>query len=238
MWKRLSILRLLSGVSVRPSCVGGSFCWSADSKDPSFTGGICGLGRSAVILLPEAWEKKLAAGALDVVRRKRLWEIRAGLPFRAFMVGTGWNLAGCWIGAFLFDLHARPSAIALALHGFWMTIWGFVGLLLLPSASRGSVHSSDRAAAAEGSDVTGWIQAFPEIVGENGSRNSLVQRIFYPIPSAAERLSGLDTGRALPVLGNVARTNLYLSLSTLTPLGRCVHCNVGRPELWVFAPSD
>jgi len=62
--------------------------------------------------------------------------------------------------------------------------------------------------------------------------------VFYPIPSAQERLRALGKAPALPVIGNVARTNLFLSLATLTLLGRCVHCNAGRPELWVFPPSD
>lgn len=238
IWKRLAVLKLLSGDVVRSSSAGGFSCWSVHSKDPAFTGGICGLGRRAVLVLPERWERMLGETALDVVRRKRLWEIRAGLPGRTFVALTGWNLFGCGIGSWLFDLHARLPANALALHGFWMTVWGFVGLLLLPGASRSAVHASDRAVAAEGCDVAGWIRAFPGIVGEDGSPNRLVQRVFYPIPSAAERLCGLESRGGLPVIGQVARTNLYLSLSTLTPLGRCVHCNVGRPELWVFAPSD
>jgi hypothetical protein len=238
MWKRLSVLKLLTGVSVRPCSVGGASGWSVDSKDPSFTGGIYGLGRWAVLVLPGVWEKRLEKAALDVVLRRRLWEILEGIPGRTFVVLTGWNLFGCWIGSSLFDLHTRHPVNALALHGFWMTLWAFVGLLLLPGASRSSVHASDCAVAAEGCDVTGWIQAFPLLVGEDGSPNRLVQLVFYPIPSAAERLRGLETRRALPVFGQVARTNLYLSLATLTLLGRCVHCNVGRPELWVFAPSD
>jgi hypothetical protein len=37
--------------------------------------------------------------------------------------------------------------------------------------------------------------------------------------------------------GNLARSNLYYSWATFTLLGRAVHCNVGRPSLWVFPPS-
>lgn len=238
MWARLSVLQLLAGVRVRPSSTGDSFCLSADAIDPAFTGGISGMGRSAVILWPAAWEKAFAGTRLEVVRRKRLWEIRSGLPARAFLAATAWNIAGCWTGAWLLELPARVAEHALLLHGFWMTVWGFVGLLLLPSASRSSVYASDHAVAAEGLDVAGWIQTYPGITGEDGSPKLLVQRVFYPIPSAGERLRWFKTFPVLPVLGNVARTNLYLSLATLTLLGRCVHCNVGRPELWVFAPTD
>ena len=39
------------------------------------------------------------------------------------------------------------------------------------------------------------------------------------------------------VAGNLARSNLYYSWASFTLLGRAVHCNVGRPSLWVFPPS-
>jgi hypothetical protein len=111
-------------------------------------------------------------------------------------------------------------------------------LLILPSFSRSSVFSTDRAAAAQGCDAKGWIQKFPTLTGEDGNAKALVQRVFYPIPSAAERLSRLEDSTLPPIFGSVARVNLFLSLATLTILGRCVHCNVGRPELWIFPPSD
>ena len=119
-----------------------------------------------------------------------------------------------------------------------MTLWGFVGLLVLPSLSRSAVFGSDKAASIDGCDATGWIRQVPAITGEDGSGQVLLQRIFYPIPSTDERLRHLAGASSRPVLGNVARTNLYLSLATMTFLGRCVHCNVGRPELWIFPPSD
>ena len=126
----------------------------------------------------------------------------------------------------------------MLLQACWMTLWGFVGLLVLPSLSRSSVFAADRAAAASGSDAANWIRQVPSITGEDGSGRLLLQRIFYPIPSTEERLRHLAIANPLPVFGNVARANLYLSLATLTFLGRCVHCNVGRPELWIFPPSD
>ena len=100
------------------------------------------------------------------------------------------------------------------------------------------MFAADRAAVAQGCDAAGWIVKFPELTGEDGNARTVLQRVFYPIPSARERLHWLGSPPSLPVVGNVARMNLFLSLATLTFLGRCVHCNVGRPELWVFPPSD
>lgn len=37
---------------------------------------------------------------------------------------------------------------------------------------------------------------------------------------------------------HAARTTLFLSWSCLGLLSRAVHCNAGRPELWVLLPTD
>jgi hypothetical protein len=37
---------------------------------------------------------------------------------------------------------------------------------------------------------------------------------------------------------HVARLTLFLSWSCLGLLSRAVHCNAGRPELWVLLPTD
>ena len=118
-----------------------------------------------------------------------------------------------------------------------MTLWAFGGLLTLPSLSRRAVFAADRAAMDAGHDPRGWIARFPGLVGEDGGSNATVQTIFYPVPSARRRLLALAAFPAGFVPGNLARNNLYYSWSTLTLLGRAVHCNVGRPSLWVFPPS-
>lgn len=235
---RRHVLRLVAGVRARSSDFARCAGWGVGSTDPSFTGESCGIGRGAVILLPERWKTLLSASQMAIVVGRRLWQLENNLPARSLLSCLCWNLAGCQAGAFLLELPGRLPEQAMLLQYFWMTLWGFLGLLILPGISRSSVFAADRAAAARGLDVESWIQSFPNITGEDGNPGALVQRVFYPIPSAGERLSRLAASKHLPILGNVARTNLFLSLATLTILGRCVHCNVGRPELWVFPPSD
>lgn len=75
------------------------------------------------------------------------------------------------------------------------------------------------------------------MTGEDGNDRPWVEAIFYPIPSAARRIESLASPVRRPVLGDLARSQLYYSLAGLTLLGRSVHCNVGRPALWVFPPS-
>lgn len=235
---RRQVLRFVSGVRADPADLAGHAVLGADSTDPSFTGATCGIGGSALILLPERWRKSLSHSQIATLIQRRLWEVETHLPARSLLASLCWNLAGCQSGSLVLALPGRLPEQALLLQCFWMTLWGFLGLLILPALSRSSVLGADRAAKAKNLDAKGWIEAFPAITGEDGNPKFLVQRVFYPIPSAEERIRGLATSPDLPFLGNVARTNLFLSLATLTILGRCVHCNVGRPELWVFPPSD
>ncbi len=235
---RRRILFLASGGGQNRSKFAGSSCWGVDSRDPSFTGGTSGLGRGAAILLPNAWKSQLSGPQLQTVVHRRLWEIKHNLPARSFASVFVWNLVGCGVGSYALGLPTRSPGHAMLLQTCWMTLWGFVGLLVLPSLSRSSVFEADKAASIDGCDAAAWIRQVPAITGEDGSGQVLLQRIFYPIPSTEERLRHLSGAPSLPVLGNVARANLYLSLATITFLGRCVHCNVGRPELWIFPPSD
>ncbi len=237
LWRQ-QILGLVSGTRVHPTKVAGAAAWSADSRDPSFTGGTVGLGRYAKILLPEPWQLNLTGAQLHTLVQRRLWEMKNNLPARSLLFVLLWNLTGCRAGSVFLELPGRLPESALVLQFCWMTLWGFLGLLLLPTLSRSAVFAADCAAVASGCDAGDWIQQFPNITGEDGNARTVLQRVFYPIPSAQERLRALGKAPALPVIGNVARTNLFLSLATLTLLGRCVHCNVGRPELWVFPPSD
>ncbi len=44
--------------------------------------------------------------------------------------------------------------------------------------------------------------------------------------------------RSIHGFWNVARTTLFLSWACGGFLARAVHCNIGRPELWVLFPTD
>lgn len=235
---RRQILSLVSGPQQVRSTVVGVQCCSVASLDPAFTGGTYGVGEHATILLPEAWKTRLSASQINTVVQRRLWEIKSNLPARSFLFVLLWNLFGCGLGSHLLEITSRLPAHAMLLEACWMTLWGFVGLLTLPSLSRSTVFGADRAAAAAGCDAEGWIHLVPEITGEDGGSTPLSQRIFYPVPSTTQRLRDLKLTSTQQAFGNVARTNLFLSLGTLTFLGRCVHCNAGRPELWIFPPAD
>jgi hypothetical protein len=208
-------------------------------QDPSFTGSWIGWGRWTRPLLPASWGERIPPGfrATEIARRQAM--ISAGLPDRSSLVLLLFYLVGSEVGRRWVLGPVGELTPALVGQAAWMTLWTFLGLLVLPSPSRGSVLWADRQAADSGHPAEPWVEAFPRLVGEDGSDRPWVQRIFYPIPSAGTRRRHLhDSPSAGPgwLPGPLARTHLYLSLATLTPLGRTVHCNVGRPALWIHPP--
>lgn len=232
---RRQIFGALAGTTISEIPREGRKSLTAAVNDTAFTGGIVGFGARARSLWPARWLEALPKSELAVESFRRGWQIRHGLNDRALVAVLGWNLAGTALGTFAFALAQRTPAEALFGHACWMTLWAFVGLLVLPALSRSTVFAADRAAADAGLAPADWIAHFPDFTGEDGSASASVQTIFYPIPSAKIRLRLINT--ASFVLGSLARNNLYYSWATLTLLGRAVHCNVGRPALWVFPPS-
>ncbi len=230
--------RAIVGAPLRPgNCTGGAAVLFQAVDDPAFTGGIIGLGRRAEVLLPESWRERLPRPELEVELFRRRWQIGQALHLRAFLMLLLWNLAGSLLGTMAFGLAALPTGLALIGLACWMTLWTFISLLVLPALSRAVVLAADRGAAAAGLDAGTWIRRFPGIIGEDGNPRAVLQNIFYPIPAARIRLRSLARPHTGFVAGNLARNNLYYSWAAFTPLGRAVHCNVGRPALWVFPPS-
>ncbi len=234
---RRFLLRAVAGVVVKAAPTEGESRLIATATDPAFTGGILGLGPTAQTLLPERWLASESREDLAAESVRRQWQLDNALPLRTFLVVLGWNLLGGWAGSTAFELAARTPAEALVGYACWMTLWAFGGLLILPALSRPAVFAADRAALDAGHDPRRWIARFPNLVGEDGSPSGAVQAIFYPIPSARWRLDRLATPVSGFIPGHLARANLYYSWATLTLVGRAVHCNIGRPALWVFPPS-
>lgn len=234
---RVWCLRLVGGVRAKLTLEGGKMLL-ADAADSAFTGAVTGWGRRAVSLWPASWVERVPQDEQAAEQSRRRWQIETRLAGQTLLLVLGWNASGSALGSVLCHLAMYPPAAALLGHACWMTLWTFGSLLLLPSLSRQAVFAADRAAFAAGNNPRSWIVRFPGLVGEDGGTSDIVQSIFYPVPSARRRLQRLEdgTGSGL-VCGNLARANLYYSWSGCTWLGRAVHCNVGRPALWVFPPS-
>ena len=119
----------------------------------------------------------------------------------------------------------------------------FLGLLVLPTPSRAAALAAD-AFALEGledrrDDLVAALGALDRFADDEPERSPGVERIFHPVPSLGSRTRADLRGPARErAPWHLARTAIYLSIAGLNPLHRLVHCNAGRPDLWVFMPAD
>ncbi len=207
------------------------------AADPSFVGGIVGLpGRDHVVLCA-TWDAD--TGRIQAARREAVRV--SGARALGVVVAVAFNLSGLAVALWATDTHAT-SVAGLATLALWMTLWSFLGLLVLPSFSRPAVVAVDRATMASGidrEDLTRALRRLDAAQDDEPRRNGLVETIFHPVPSLERRLAALDApGAELPQPWHTARMALFLSWASFGLLSRAVHCNCGRPELWVLFPGD
>lgn len=86
-----------------------------------------------------------------------------------------------------------------------------------------------------------WSFARPWVLGvivqdDEPERAVWIERVFHPVPSVDNRRR-LTRSRSFGAW-HATRMMLFLSWSCLGLLSRAVHCNAGRPELWVLLPTD
>jgi hypothetical protein len=214
-----------------------------DAQHPHVTGGAFGLPFRAAWLFPERWSAKPERVALDlqVVRRREI--VRSGARDRGVLLAVAWN---AWPLLLALAVWGAPVAAAdvvrVALVG---TLGSFVGVLLLPTPSRWAVHRADLGAVTAGADPERLAAALDELdLDQDGEpdRPEVVEAVFHPIPALRSRRAvlagGGDPGPRVGPAWHAARVALYTSWAGVGFLGRAVHCNLGRPEVWVFLPSD
>ncbi len=213
--------------------------WPA--SDEGFTGGWFGLPGRESLVLPARWMQGLAPDELAAIATRRAAVLASGARTRGVLAALGFNATGLLFAAWLpgAGFHSVAALVTTAL-GF--TLWSFLGLLLLPSLSRAAVIAGDAAAARHGvaPDVLGRaITQLDRWQDDEPARAPVVETIFHPVASVSRRLAHLAADDVPPSgAWHVARVALFTSWATLGLLPRAVHCNVGRPHLWVALPAD
>lgn len=211
-----------------------------ESLDPGFSGGYSGLPGLSRLILPRHWTRLLSAEALSAELLRRAGVLATGARTRGVLLAMGWNLAGFMISAAMpwVRLDTVFGVIQVTLG---CTLWSFLGLLALPSFSRPAVIEADRWALEHGATPASLLLAMTEIdqmQEDEPSRSKWIERIFHPVPSIENRLKAIETGHKPAGAWQAARLALYLSWAHFGLLSRAVHCNSGRPELWVILPGD
>jgi hypothetical protein len=213
---------------------------SAESADEGFTGGIVGVLRPRFHLLPMKWREVLGADGYSLAANRRSLAIKTGSWWRGRLVALLFTAVGLLVSSLLVGSSQLGSAWGTIQLSLWFSLWSFLGLLTLPTLSRRGVIEIDERAQAEGypaSVLRTNTERLDRLQDGEPARPSLVETIFHPVPSVENRLEG---PRSHHVVGfwDAARTTIYLSIAGLGLLGRAVHCNCGRPSLWVFLPTD
>ncbi|MBB6048422.1 hypothetical protein [Armatimonas rosea] len=212
---------------------------SASGGGHYFTGGITGLPGRERVLIPQHWEETLTPEQLQVVLLRRRGAVQTGARTRGLLLAFGWNLAGFSLAlALAGGLGAVSQLVTVSLGS---TLWSFLGVLLLPAPSQRGVIEADQYALKNGASrevLESVIRQLDTLQDDEPARSERVERIFHPLPSVRRRLQHLDSPSTGYGAWHGARMALYFSWAGLGLLSRAVHCNAGRPDVWVFLPSD
>ncbi len=208
------------------------------ADDPAFAGGWTG-ARARTLVVPARWAA-LSRRAL-VAQLARRASVRRAAHHYGVLLALAWNAAGLALALWGAGVDARGAAGVVTLVAL-VVPWTFLGLLLLPTPSRTAVLAADAAAArVAGTDAVQDAIAELDVWQDDApARPPLVETIFHPVPARTRRATALQEGRAPRGAGahQAARHALYLAWALASPLARAVHCNVGRPSLWVLFPGD
>lgn len=212
-----------------------------DTPDEGFVGGWTGI-RATSLMVPSRWSALPAQQLTALLVRRRLIS-SSGAHLRGVLGAVLWNCAGFALVLGVTQIQLTSSADFVVLMA-GMTLWAFVGVLLLPTPSRAAVFEADRVTASERGVAALWtaIETVDRMQDDEPTRARWVERIFHPVPGRAERRLRLTAATTrvpfAPGFHHLARHALWLNWATLTPISRAVHCNVGRPALWVMLPGD
>ncbi len=209
------------------------------SPYPHLTGGVAGF--DAVVLVPKRWHDIFDSETFNLLVKRKQELIRRGSRRYGLFAALLWNTLG-FVLAYI-AAGGTASVAGLVSFSLWSTLWAFLGVLVLPTLSRRAVFQGDVLAVSSGQEarlLTDALKTLDRDQDDEFRRGQAVETVFHPIPSVARRIEKLETRDAPPNLAtwHVARTALYLSWANVSLLSRAVHCNIGRPEVWVFLPSD
>lgn len=209
-----------------------------DHDDTGFTGGVVGLPGRESIIVPAASLTKLTAEQLAVTIARRLEAIQSGSRTRGMLLAFAWVIVGFVLSA-MFPGAGVTSVGELTMTCLGFTLWTFLGLLTLPTLSRQAAHAIDRKVLDQGASAETFyatVKTLDRLQDDEPQRSAWIETIFHPVPSVNNRRN--QSASTIPIAWHAARMTLFVSWACMGMLVRAVHCNVGRPELWVMLPTD
>lgn len=192
------------------------------------------------MILPALWQKVLPKPVLGIQIERRSAIIKTDYRVRGLTLAMASNLTGFYLSSLLPGAGVA-SVAELFSPALGFTIWSFLGLLLLPTLSRFAVYEMDQVARSRGiteKEFALMLCELDQLQDDEPRRSAGVEAIFHPVPSVEARLERFRNGWSGKGAWNAARYALYRWWPCPGFLNRAVHCNSGRPELWVMPPVD
>lgn len=209
-----------------------------EHHDTGFTGGVVGLPGRETVVLAETTLSQLSPEQLAIVIARRLEAIQSGSRTRGLLLALVWVIAGFLLSTLLPGAGVT-SVAGLTMTSLGFTLWTFLGLLTLPTLSRQASYAIDGKVLQSGAAPEVFqqtVKTLDTLQDDEPQRSAVIETIFHPVPSVDNRSTAI-AGNA-PIAWHAARITLFVSWACMGMLVRAVHCNVGRPELWVLLPTD
>lgn len=208
-----------------------------EGRDPGFTGGLAAWNGRRV--WPARWLEELSTEQLQALAVRRRDLNTSGARGRGVLGALAFNTMGFAILAAWIPGGAASVASLLTVASAWI-LWSFAGLLLLPALSRAASRAGDWRRRADAAALEQAWTKLDQLQDGEPERSAGLESVFHPVRAVSGRVRDLNRTEGESDVGtwHIARYALWLSHVGLSPLGRLVHCNAGRPELWVFLPSD
>ena len=124
-----------------------------DVADEGFTGGLLGVARPRLSVLPAAWGPAVGDAGLRLAVARRTAAVNSGSWSRGRILALGFTWAGLAVSALAVGLTGNATvgtAAGTVAFSLWFTLWSFLGLLILPTFSRRGVAEVDTRLLAEG----------------------------------------------------------------------------------------
>ena len=209
-----------------------------EGTDTAFSGGISGWPGLERVILNHSWQGELKTNGMAWLKDRRRRAIRSGLRMNGLLWAIMWISLSFILAAFLagFPSGDVAATMRMLLYGVF---FHFGGLLLLPTLSRrGSLalDGLDSTPSNACSQTKEWTKAITILTDGEERRSPWIERIFHPLPSMENRMTPSEN--AGWAAWNATRYMLFLSTLAGGLLSRSVHCNIGRPELWIMPPVD
>jgi len=188
------------------------------------------------IIVPKIWLQEKRENYLFHIERFIL-SIRERTNLSVILTSVAVNsLLSCVLFNIIINHYQEPIE-QLINFSFLSNLTSFVCILILPKLSQQGILNTDtKMKALNKGYFEENLDIFEQHQDKNITREKVIESIFYPVPSVNSRIN--NTKKFAVGLPNISRITIFLFSSNLSIIFKGVHGNAGKPENWIFPPSE